>query len=240
VKSKFQPSRSPPRSPPLARSPPAARRVPADLVGCCFNCFANDHVNAQCPLLTRCFHCDRLGHRFEDCDRPWVQPAARRAHGVPDPTPPVPSRVRPAGGGGAVLLWQQRGTTTGWWEEPRRPPNGAARQEAPREVCPRVAQPGATWEPYSDVAMHAVQVADGRRLPPDCSASPSSRGFSRMAGQVTSAPSTADGGSSVPPSTSVGERRGSSCGAVCRSRLRLRPSSRGSFASTPGGDLHHP
>jgi hypothetical protein len=104
-----------------------------------------------------------------------------------------PARVGPAGGGGAVPPRQQHGAATGWREEPRQPPHGAAYREAPREVRPRVAQPRAARELYSDVARHTAQVADGRRPPPDCSACPSSRGSAKGAGQVASAPSSADG-----------------------------------------------
>jgi hypothetical protein len=79
--------------------------------GLLFNCFATDHVNVHCPLPARCFHYDRLGHRFEDCDRPWVRSAARRARGAPGLVPVVWSRAGPSGGRGlcrhnscAVLL----------------------------------------------------------------------------------------------------------------------------------------
>ena len=49
------------------RSTRPRRRVPADLVGKCFNCFSATHTAARCHLQVRCFHCRSLGHRSYEC-----------------------------------------------------------------------------------------------------------------------------------------------------------------------------
>lgn len=51
---------------------PASRPVPADLVGKCFNCFAEDHVRADCKASARCFNCKETGHHACDCPLPPV------------------------------------------------------------------------------------------------------------------------------------------------------------------------
>ncbi|XP_066390234.1 uncharacterized protein [Miscanthus floridulus] len=49
------------------RSTRPRRRVPADLVGKCFNCFSATHTAARCHLQVRCFRCRSLGHRSYEC-----------------------------------------------------------------------------------------------------------------------------------------------------------------------------
>jgi hypothetical protein len=51
---------------------PATKRgkVPADLVGLCFNCFSEEHVARLCPNPSCCLRCRRPGHQAQDCNRP--------------------------------------------------------------------------------------------------------------------------------------------------------------------------
>jgi hypothetical protein len=48
----------------------------ADLVGWCFNCLYQDHVEADCPNATRCLRCHREGHNAHTCKRPRSPDAA--------------------------------------------------------------------------------------------------------------------------------------------------------------------
>ncbi|CAN6201486.1 unnamed protein product [Urochloa humidicola] len=67
-----------------ARGP--RRRVPADLRGLCFNCFAPNHRAAACKRPPRCFKCRRLGHRACWCPTPGMsRPAVwcRKETGLP-------------------------------------------------------------------------------------------------------------------------------------------------------------
>lgn len=59
-------------------APPVSRPVPADLVGKCFNCFAEDHVRADCTATAKCFNCRQAGHHACDC---MIPPARARGPG---------------------------------------------------------------------------------------------------------------------------------------------------------------
>lgn len=54
------------------RATVAARPAPADLIGKRFNCFAADHVRADCTVDPRCFNCRQPGHHARDCPLPRV------------------------------------------------------------------------------------------------------------------------------------------------------------------------
>jgi hypothetical protein len=64
-KRKRKPSGSKPRS-----SHKGARKVPADLIGLCFNCFHDDHVSRNYPYPACCLRCREPGHLAQDCSRP--------------------------------------------------------------------------------------------------------------------------------------------------------------------------
>lgn len=46
-----------------------SRPVPRDLIGCCFNCFADDPVAASYRNPTRCFRCKEVGHTLDLCKK---------------------------------------------------------------------------------------------------------------------------------------------------------------------------
>jgi hypothetical protein len=47
-------------------------KVPADLVGLCFNCLRCGHVARSCRNPSSCLRCRKPGHRAKDCNRPRV------------------------------------------------------------------------------------------------------------------------------------------------------------------------
>jgi hypothetical protein len=47
--------------------PPRLRKVPADLVGLCFNCFIEDNIACDCPNPSCCFRYREHGHQAQDC-----------------------------------------------------------------------------------------------------------------------------------------------------------------------------
>ncbi|KAL5647795.1 hypothetical protein ACJX0J_042150, partial [Zea mays] len=67
-------------------------RVPADLVGRCFNCLGCDHRAAGCGSEPRCFLCSALGHKSSSCPK---APVWRRL-GRPRPVKLVWERFSPA------------------------------------------------------------------------------------------------------------------------------------------------
>ncbi|CAO2045655.1 unnamed protein product [Urochloa humidicola] len=65
------------------------RRVPADLRGLCFNCFAPEHRAAACLNRTRCFRCRRPGHRAS-----WCPNSGTSMRPAPPAQPSVASGLR--------------------------------------------------------------------------------------------------------------------------------------------------
>jgi hypothetical protein len=47
-------------------------RVPADLLGLCFNFFEEDPITRFCPNAACCLRCKRPGHQADECSRPRV------------------------------------------------------------------------------------------------------------------------------------------------------------------------
>jgi hypothetical protein len=47
-------------------------KVPADLVGLCFNYFSNLHIARECRNPSCCLRCREPGHRAQDCTRPQL------------------------------------------------------------------------------------------------------------------------------------------------------------------------
>jgi hypothetical protein len=77
------------------RSTPSgpASKVPADLVGLCFNCFNSSHLTKRCPNPYFCFCCPKPGHQAQDCLLPRVPHAGCQCRGG-GPTPDL-SATRP-------------------------------------------------------------------------------------------------------------------------------------------------
>lgn len=57
----------------------SGKPVPEDLVGLCFNCFAEGHTNAVCMFPLRCRTCRSEGHRARNC--PWQNNPLRAKRG---------------------------------------------------------------------------------------------------------------------------------------------------------------
>jgi hypothetical protein len=61
---------------------PQARRIPAELVGICFNCLSYSHRVATCRLPRRCLRCRGFRHIARDCRRPRRPEAASTVVGA--------------------------------------------------------------------------------------------------------------------------------------------------------------
>jgi hypothetical protein len=92
---------------------PQARRIPAELVGRCFNCLSYSHRVATCTLPQRCLRCRGFHHIARDCRRPRRPAAASAVVGANSLSPvhaPVDGAAQEAMGGinGIWRRWRRR------------------------------------------------------------------------------------------------------------------------------------
>ncbi|CAD6230183.1 unnamed protein product [Miscanthus lutarioriparius] len=149
-----------------------SRPVPRDLVGKCFNCFAEDHVRAKCTSPPRCFACREVGHQERDCS---FRPVAGRCKGKRGCSPsrmprrwsarrrrPSPSRrASPADTASARSASTRREPSV---QPVCMPPTLEHHPEAPVDELAIIEEPAGVTrvdEPASEASAHASHVTSG-------------------------------------------------------------------------------
>jgi hypothetical protein len=142
--------------------PLSVTSVPRNLLGRCFNCFAEDHFVASCRLRTRCLRCMGLSHSSYNCPDPAGRPASKVPVHRRLSKGPVWGRLSPAVSAGPVRLpaapkAHARASGGSVWDRLRPPTSPPGGVEVQRMVWRRV-----STQNGGNGSGHTLEASNGR------------------------------------------------------------------------------
>jgi len=142
----------------------ASKAVPVDLIGRCFNCFADDHFAVSCRREPRCFRCKALGHRSYTCPGPVRNDNRLTVHrrlsrgsvwdrlGSAAPAAGVQTAVKTT----SVTKPSQQASKASVWNRLRIPAFHPSRFEGRNKVWRRISPPSAEGEKRKETVSTTV------------------------------------------------------------------------------------